>query len=241
MRQSRTMVTGMLLTLIVSVLSGCVYGERIKQQGAPATGEYIALVQNAMELYQKKTGILPIRNKDADTPEFERYRIDFKKLKDAQILSTVPTNAFENGGTAIYVVVHTETVPQVKLLDLVSYQQIVDLQQAVDRYKKEHGDALPKGEPVSQGYWQLDFAGLNRSPEQIRSPYSQALLYPVMNGAGKVGIDYAPEILRVVQKKGLKPDGVTDLRDIIMDDAHFVPTGSFPYRWSGQAPVLTGS
>jgi hypothetical protein len=222
-------------------LPGCMYGNRIKQQGVPATGEYIVLVQNAMELYQKKTGVLPIRNKDADTPEYERYWIDFKKLKDAQILSTVPANAFENGGTAIYVVASTETTPKVKLLDLISFQQIADLQKAVDRYRKEHRDTLPKGEAVSPGYWQLDFAKLNRSAEQIRSPYSAAKLYPVMDEDGKVGIDYSPEILRVVQKKGLKPDNLMDLRDILLDEAYFVPACSFPYRWSGEAPRLSVS
>lgn len=242
----RIVSTWKLLALLgcsVLLLSGCMYGDRIKQQGAPATGEYLVLVQHAMESYRQKTGVLPIRNKDAATPEYERYYIDFKKLQDAQILSAVPANAFENGGTAVYVVARTEADPQVKLLDLISYQQVVDLQQAVDRYRREHQDALPKGEPVSQGYWQLDFAKLNRPAEQIRSPYSVTKLYPVMNADGKVGIDYAPEIQRVIKKKGV-PSGTAggaDLRELLLDDGHFVPAASFPYRWSGEAPVLSAS
>lgn len=234
-------VTVMILLVSFSLLSGCMYGDRVKQAGAPASGEYIALVQNAMEMYRNKTGVLPIKNKDANTPELERYLIDFKKLKDAHILTTVPTNAFENGGTALYVVAHTETEPQVKLLDLVSYQQAVDLQQAVDQYKKEHGGELPKREQVTTGYWLLDYKKLNRKAEQIRSPYSPQMLYPILNEIGTVGIDYTPEIQRLIKKKGTVPNSSEDLRNILLDGSHFVPAKSFPYHWSGEAPVLSAS
>jgi len=230
-------VAVMLLLACFTILSGCMYGDRVKQAGAPASGEYLALVQNAMELYRDKTGVLPIKNKDADTPELERYLIDFKKLKDAHILTTVPTNAFENGGTALYVVARTDTKPQVKLLDLVSYQQAVDLQQAVDQYKKEHGGDLPKGEPVTAGYWLLDYKKLNRKAEQVRSPYTPQLLYPIINGSGTVGIDYTPEIQRIIRKKGIVPHSNEDLRNILLDESHFVPAKSFPYHWKGEAPV----
>jgi hypothetical protein len=240
-RQIPTSVTVMILLLSFSFLSGCMYGDRVKQAGAPASGEYIALVQNAMEMYRNKTGVLPIKNKDADTPELERYLIDFKKLKDAHILTTVPTNAFENGGTALYVVARTETEPQVKLLDLISYQQAVDLQQAVDQYTKEHAGELPKGESVTAGYWLLDYKKLNRKAVQIRSPYSPQMLYPVLDESGTVGIDYTPEIQRTIQKKAIVPDKSEDLRNILLDESYFVPAKSFPYYWSGEAPVLSAS
>lgn len=229
------------LLLAVLLLPGCVYGDRIKKEGAPASGEYLALVQSAMEQYRAKTGILPIRNKDAVTSEYERYLIDFKKLQDARMLTTVPVNAFENGGTALYVVARTDTEPVVKLLDLVSYQQIVELQQEVDRYKSGNKGMLPKGEAVSEGFWLPDYSLLNRKAMEIRSPYSVTKLYPIMDGSGRVGIDYAPEILKIVQKRGLKPDSTRDLRELLLDEGHFVPAATFPYRWSGQAPYPAAS
>lgn len=241
MRAVAMVRTAVILFLAATLLSGCVYGDRIRQEGAPASGEYLALVQSAMEQYRAKTGVLPIRNKEAVISEYERYMIDFKKLQDARMISTVPVNAFENGGTAIYVVARTETRPEVKLLDLVSFQQIMELQQAVDRYKSENNGKLPLGETVTEGYWLPDYGAMQLKRVELRSPYSLTKLYPVMNASGTVGIDYTPEILRVVQKKGLKPEAGQDLRDLLLDDGHFVPAASFPYRWSGQAPVLADS
>ncbi|WP_438445595.1 hypothetical protein [Gorillibacterium sp. sgz5001074] len=226
------------LLAVILLLPGCMYGDRIKKQGAPASGEYLTLVQSAMEQYRTKTGVLPIHNKEAVRTEYERYLIDFKKLQDARLLTTVPTNAFENGGTAMYVVARTESTPVVKLLDLVTYQAIAELQRQVDSYKSGHNGAVPKGEAVSDGYWLPDYKLLSLKEPELRSPYSPANLHAVMNGAGTVGIDYGPEILKQVQKKGLKPDPQADLRDLLLDDGHFVPAVSFPTRWSGQAPVL---
>jgi hypothetical protein len=230
--------SGLVLLLAVMLLPGCMYGDRIKKEGAPASGEYIALVQNAVDQYRTKTGVLPIKNKEAVMSEYERYLIDFKKLQDARLLTSVPVNAFENGGTALYVVAHTETDPKVKLLDLVSYRLIADLQMAIDRYKSDQKGMVPKGELVSEGYWLPDYKALRLKEPQIRSPYSMTMLHAVMNDNGTVGIDYAPEIQKLIAKKGLKPGKDTDLRELLADDSYFVPAVSFPYRWSGQAPGL---
>lgn len=242
MTATRSAILAVLLFTAVIMLSGCMYGDRIKKQGAPASGEYIALVQSAMEQYRAKTGVLPIQNKEGAASEYERYRIDFKKLQDNRFLTAVPVNAFENGGSAIYVVARTETVPQVKLLDLVSFQQIAELQQSTDRYKSSHGGELPLGEKVAPGFWQLDYRKLNMGRPEIRSPYSMNIkLYPVINESGTVGIDYTPELQRVIQNKSLKPASGQDLRELLLDDGYFVPACSFPYRWNGQAPELTAN
>lgn len=226
------------LVVCMAGLAGCAYGDRIKREGAPAPGEYAALVQNAVEQYQSRTGVLPIRNVDANGFDYEKYRVDFAKLQDARLLSSVPLNAFENGGTAVYVLVRIETKPQVKLLDLVSYQQAADIQRAVDSYQTAHKGELPKGAEIAPGYWSVDFGKLNRKEEQARSPISNRRLRFVLQQTGKVGIDYAPDILPAVGKKG-RPDSNTDLRELLLDEAFYVPARSFPYRWSGGSPKLS--
>jgi hypothetical protein len=236
-RRQLRLITVLVALLILLTVSGCMYGSRIKQTGAPASGEYLELVQNAMELYRAKTGVLPIRNKDGDTPEFERYLLDFKKLMDARILISVPVNAFENGGTAMYVVTRTESVPAVKLLDLVSYQQTADLQRAVDGYAGGHSGKLPSGESVSPGYWLVDYALLNRKEERAQSPYSSRKLHFLINSSGRVGIDFAPEIQVFIRDHNLSPEADKDLRELLLDNGHYVPAASFAYYWSGEAPV----
>src|ERR1700681_1790730 len=121
----------MLLLIPLLLLSGCVYGNEIKQQNAPATGEFISVVQGAVDQYIKRNGVPPIQNKEEDTPIYEKYLVDFTKLRNYNMISTAPTNAFENGRTAIYVLVNVETKPVVKLMDLPSYQKMLDLQRQV--------------------------------------------------------------------------------------------------------------
>lgn len=225
------------LLLAVLPLQGCMYGDRIRQAGAPPAADNMVLVQNAMELYRSKTGVLPILNKDQDTPEYERYRIDFNKLKDAHILSEAPANAFEKGGSAVYVVVHTESSPQVKLLDLVSYQLAADLQRDADRYRSSHAGKIPAGEAVIPGYWTIGYKLLNRKEELVKSPFSMQRLHLLINSEGRVGIDYGPEILKAVQKRKVTPEPGTDLRELLLDEGLYVPAASFPYHWSGTAPL----
>lgn len=222
--------------LMLFLAAGCMYGNEIKQQGAPASSEYIALVQSAMEQYQKKTGLLPIRNKDEKTPVYERYHVDFDKLKNARLLTSVPVNAFENGGTAIYVIVNTETKPQIKLLDLVSYQQLTDLQADVDRYMTANKGSLPKADEVAPGVWSLDFAKLKRKPEQIRSPYSRQFLGVIMNEAGTLYADYGPDIQRVLKKNAVSSDASTDLRELLVNESYFVPARSTSYFMKAGVP-----
>lgn len=223
----------------LAFMPGCAYGDRIKREGAAPSGEYVALVQNAVEQYQSKTGVLPIRNKDTNASEYERYPVDFGKLQNARTLTAVPPNAYENGGMAIYVLIRIETKPQVKLLDLAAYQRTSDLQKEIEAYKSAHKGSLPKGEEISPGYWSVDFAKLGRAPATIRSPYSNRPLGFALQQTGKVGIDYAPDIMQAIGKKGLRPDPKSDLRELLLDDASFVPVCSFPYRWTGDTPSLS--
>ncbi|WJH34206.1 hypothetical protein N6H14_30585 [Paenibacillus sp. CC-CFT747] len=166
--------------------------------------------------------------------------IDFKKLKDYNVLSTIPGNAFENGGTALYVLVDVETSPKVKMMDLPSYQRMVDLQKEIDAYKAKNQGALPKGQPLAEGFSYIDYTKLKKKELSLQSPYSRTSLSAIMDDTGKVGIDYGPEIAKAMSRKGLtSADPGKDLRSLLVEEGYFVPARSFPYTWKNGEPTVT--
>lgn len=228
-----------MVAVLCIALSGCMYPNEMKKQNQIASGEYLMLVQNAIDQYKAKTGVLPIKNSDETTPLYEKYPIEFSKLK-GRYLSEVPANAFENGGTAIYVLVDAETKPTVKMMDLTSFQQTVEIQKRVDEYKAKTGGQLPLGAAVSQGFHYIDFDKLKMKPEQVRSVYSPQVLLPfLVHDSGHVAIDYAPEMMRIIDKQQLqsKLDGNQDLRELLVKNSGFVPSRSYAYRWQNNTPV----
>jgi hypothetical protein len=230
----------LLVLFTMGVLSGCVYSNEIKQQNSPATGEYMSIVQNAVDQYQKRNGVPPIQNKAQNTPIYEKYLVDFGKLRNYNLISTIPGNAFENGGTAIYVLVNVETKPEVKLMDLQSYQKMVELQKAVDQYKLKHQGLIPKGDPTANHFYLLDGSKLNGEKTQIQSPYSRLLLNVIIHESGHIALDYTPELLIAMSKKGLQQaDAQIDLRTFLVDEAYFVPAWSYPYRWVHDMPTIS--
>jgi hypothetical protein len=228
------------LILIPLLLSGCVYGNEIKQQNAPVTGEYISVVQGAVDQYIKRNGVPPIQNKAEDTPIYEKYLVDFTKLRNYNMISTVPTNAFENGGKAIYVLVNIETKPQVKLMDLPSYQQMLELQRQVDAFIKKN-KKLPKDEAIAEHFYRLSTDKLSLKKAQIQSPYSRQLLELVIHDSGRIAIDYTPELLKAMNKSGLQQsdDSKLDLRSVLVEQAFFVPAWSYPYHWKDNQPTIS--
>lgn len=240
-RRWRQPLTGLMLILTVMLLSGCMYSGEVKKRNTPASGEFIVIVQNAVDQYKERTGVLPIKNKESDTPIYEKYFIDFNKLTQSNLLSMVPTNSFENGGTAIYVLVDVETEPKVKLMDLPLYQQMVDIQREVLAYRDKQGK-LPKGEKVAEGVYLLDFEQLRMKKPVIQSPNSGQTLPVLVEDTGDVYIDYALDIMKVMEKKGSETIGPdTDLREILVAESLFVPAWSLPYKWIDGMPKLVNS
>jgi len=222
------------------VISGCLYPDHLRKENQVPPHEYIMLVQNAVDLYRQKTGVLPIKNSEMDTPVYEKYVIDFRRLKDQHVLGAIPANAFENGGTNLYVLVDAETEPKVKLLDLISYQQIGDLQKKSDEYRKKHGGKLPAGERINDHFYWLDTKKLGMNNVEIRSPYSRQLLNPVIHESGKVALDYGPDIMRLLEQKPPEAsDPGQDLRELLVREFNHVPVHSFPYRFINNEPVLS--
>jgi hypothetical protein len=166
--------------------------------------------------------------------------VDFRKLKNYNLISAIPTNAFENGGTVIYVLINVETKPIVKLMDLISYQKMVDLQKEVNLWIQKHPGQIPKGEAVTDQFYLLDMSKLPIKEVQIESPYSRQLLSILINASGGIAIDYSPELIKAMNKSGLQPgDEQLDLRTVLVDQAFFVPAWSFPYHWINNQPTIT--
>lgn len=235
--RERAGLAGLLLMMLL--LSGCLYPNELRKENQVAGNEFILLVQNAVDQYKEKTGVLPIKNSEETTPIFEKYPIEFKKLK-GRYLSTIPANAFENGGTAVYVLVDVETKPTVKLMDIKSFQTAVEVQQLVDEYRRNHGGQLPKGKAVAPGFYELSFEQMDKKQREITSVYTRQLQLPfIIHESGQTAIDYAPELMRYIDKKQLQgqlQEG-QDLRELLVQDSYFIPARSFPYHWKNGQPV----
>ncbi|MGF7030463.1 hypothetical protein J2T17_001368 [Paenibacillus mucilaginosus] len=230
------------LLLLCGLLAGCLYPKELRKQSQAASGEYILIVQNAIDAYKAKTGVLPIKNSSETTPHYEKYPIDFKKL-EGRYLSEVPSNAFEKGGTATYVLVDVETKPTVKMMDIPSFQQVLELQREVDSYKIKNG-SLPLGGEAAPGFHQIDYGKLGTAKLEVPSVYTRSMMLPLLlTGEGEVVIDYAPEIMRLIDKEGLAGglNAQQDLRELLVQKSFFVPARSVAYRWQGGSPVPAGT
>lgn len=226
-----------LCVLACLALPGCLYpgGDG---GGRTAPGEYVALVQNAVETYRDMRGVLPIKNSTAETPIYEKYKVDFKKLLDSGLISRVPADAFEGGGRYEYVIIDPEGKMQVKLRDLAVAQQIADLQREVDSYRLREG-VLPAGPELWPSVHQIDFDRLGIKRLQVPSVYSGVYLAVLLHESGRVFVDYGPDIAIAMRELGIKEaDPDTDLRVFLTERSHFVPAASLPYRWKDGEPAI---
>lgn len=232
----------LLLSLtILLLIAGCMYPNSERRENQVLPSESIFLVQHAVDEYHQATGVLPIKNSTMETPIYEKYPVHFKQLIQHNVLSTIPANAFENGGTNYYVLIHAEQDPEVKLLDLITMQKAADIKREVEAYQANHAQELPLGESVSTGFHRLDFNKMGLKVQQVRSVYSDQYLSFLIHDSGEIVVDYAPEIMKVLTKlKITSPDPKTDLRSYLVSESFYVPAKSFPYYWvNGQPQIAT--
>ncbi|MEX2416194.1 MAG: hypothetical protein WD424_08615 [Paenibacillaceae bacterium] len=228
-----------LLILMVIMLAGCLYPKDRLQQNQISTGEYMILVQNAVETYKERTGVLPIKNSTEETPIYEKYLVDFKKLLDRNVISRIPADAYEAGGSNYYVIVDPEGELKVKLMDLVIAGQVSDIQRRSDSYVAE-GNDLPLGELVKPSFYHVDFERLGLKSEQVRSVYSEMFLPILIHQSGRITVDYAPEIMRAItMKENSSPDPNIDLRTYLVEQSNYIPVNSYPYYWKDNEPVIS--
>jgi hypothetical protein len=229
-----------LLIAAMALVSGCMYPNELRKQNTANPSEFIPVVQNAVDQFHAKTGVLPIKNSELDTPIYEKYPIDFKKLQEHGLMSSPPLNSFEAGGVFIYVLINAETKPEVKLLELSTIQSVGDVQAWVDDYKKKNGGRLPKGNEIAPYFYYVDFEKLGKKSPQVKSVYNrQSFINYIVHESGTVAIDYAPDLMAAINAQGgpakLKPG--QDLRELLPANSFFVPAKSFAYKWENNQPT----
>lgn len=199
----------------------------------------ITLVQSAIVNYQKTTGVLPIKNFDANTPLYEQCIVDFKKLIERGMIGEIPSSSFEKGGTNYFVILNPDTEPTVKLLDLISLQLTNELQSDITNYMEKHDGQVPIKAQYSLGWYTIDFKKLNVDHPIIKSPYSKAPIEPLVSKNGQVILDYAPDIVKAMEILNItQPDVNVDLRTFLVEASYYVPGRSSGYHWTNDQPVL---
>lgn len=214
-----------LLVFTTMFLSGCMYPNNELTKNQTPYKDQIQAVQIAIEDFKKdNSGILPIKTKAANTPIYERYPVDFKKLMPKYI-SEPPGNAYESGGIFQYVLVDVESNPTVKLFDLRITDTIRDIKLRI----KANGYP-PFKKRVAGNVYTLNFKklGFEQIPYVI-SPYTNQNLPFVVTGDAEIYVDYRSDLYQTLKKGNFNETDGKDIRSILMKDSMFVPAYSLPY------------
>jgi hypothetical protein len=219
------------------ILSGCMYPEDRLAKNQVPTEYQVETVQQAIDNYQQKTGILPIKTRDMSTPIYEKYPIDFNKLVPAY-LSEPPGNSYESGGVYLYVLVDVEENPTVKLLDLITIEKVRDLQLQVDMYRQEN-DYPPVEKVLANGRFLLNYEmlGLKEDPS-VKSPFTGNLLPLIIDNNATVFVDYSMDLYQYMKDGKYDLREGKDIRNILVEDSHFVPVKSLPYTVQEDEPIF---
>lgn len=216
--------------LVVSLLcTGCLYPKDQLAQNKVPPRDAVRLVQAAVDDYQSQTGLLPIKNADMDTPRYEKFHIDLVKLQRQGYLSEIPGAAFEKGGVYYFLLLNEETEPVVKILNVSVLQQMNDLQQLVDRYKRDNGGALPEAGEAYPGFYHVDRDFLKG--RSVVSVFSGQPANLIMDKQGALYVDYGIDIRKAVEKDGAEPGETMDLRELLIKHSMYVPVKSTAYYW----------
>lgn len=225
------------LAVCIALLSGCLYPKDQRDQQIAAK-ESVMIVQKAVERFKEEREVLPIKNSSPDTPLYEKFVIDFSKLIQFHYLSSIPTSAFERGGSAYFLIINEETKPEVKLMDLVTFQSVAKVQKAVDRYYDAHGK-LPYGEQAVPEFYWIDYEALRERSPDLRSVYSGQTLNLIMHESGQVFVDYSIDIMQTLTRLNLdQVDPRVDLRTLLVNESYYVPVKSCPYYWVNGEPHI---
>lgn len=227
-----------ILTFAV-LLSGCLYPESELDKNQVPNEAQLESVQAAVDQYKEENnGLVPIKTKPSDTPIFEKYLIDFNVLKEANLITEIPGNSFENGGIYQYALITPEDNPQVKLIDLRTTEDIRMVNVQLDMYRNEHLYP-PFGEKIAEDVYTIDYEklGLETEPTVV-SPYSKNNLPIVMNSDGKLFVDYRIDLLAALKEYDHNYTEGEDIRFILAENTPFLPVYSLPYTIEEGEPVF---
>ncbi|MEW9049818.1 MAG: hypothetical protein AB2392_01580 [Neobacillus sp.] len=218
-------VLGMFIALTSLFLSGCMYPDsKLAKNQIPYTDQLQAVQQAVNSFKEDNGGILPIKTKDADTPIYQKYPIDFKKIAP-RYLAEPPGNAYESGGVFQYVLVDVETNPTVKLLDLRIAETIRDI-----RFRISANGYPPFEDRLGKNVYSIDYEQLGyEKPPFVLSPFTSQNLPLVITTTGDVVVDYRQDLYQELQKTDKQVKAGEDIRFILVEDSMFVPAYSIPY------------
>lgn len=221
-------------------LTGCMYPQdRLSQNQVPYLDQLEA-VQSAVNQYQEaRDGLLPIKDREMDTPIYQKYPIDFNKLAP-RFLQDPPGTAYESGGVYLYVLVDVEENPTVKLIDLRIAEQIRELNMRLNMYKSSNGFA-PIKEVINNHAFRVDWQKLGFSEDPyVESPFTAKNLPLILNEQGEVQVDYSIDLYEFLQKHDHHFEEGEDIRDILVENSVFVPAFSTSYTIDeNKEPIIT--
>jgi hypothetical protein len=214
-----------ILIFTTLILSGCMYPkEKLAENQIPYIDQIQAVQQAVNSFKEDNGGILPIKTRDAVTPIYQKYPIDFKKIAP-KYLAEPPGNAFESGGIFQYVLVDVETNPTVKLLDLRMVDTIRDIKLRI----KSNGYP-PYKDQLSDHVYTIDYNELGYKQEPyVVSPFSNQNLPFVVTTDAEVYVDYRQDLYQQLKKAEKPVTPGEDIRNILVEDSMFVPAYSLPY------------
>ena len=217
-------ILAFLSIFICLLLTGCLYQKEDGLKNYPDERS-IETVQKAVDAYREDNGgVLPLKNKEANTDIYTKYLIDFNRLIPSY-LSEIPKNAFEQGGVFQYTIVNPEDHPTVKIFDLRIAEKIRDIQLRISM--QEHP---PFKDVISKDVYSLDFHKIGyENPPTVESPFTGQNLSFVIDNNGNVYVDYSSDLYQFMQTKEIPLDGKEDIRAILYSETLFVPAYSLPY------------
>ncbi len=220
------------------LLTGCLYPDDRLAQNAIPYEDQLQSVQNAVNQFREDSGgLIPIRDRDMETPIYQKYPIDFGKLVPRYIPEP-PSSAYESGGIYQYVLVDVEENPSVKLIDLRLADAVRDLKTRILVYKRSNGYP-PYDKILSDKVFTLNYEklGFDEPPYAI-SPYSGTNLPFIINNEGEIFIDYSIDLYSALQKTTHSYQTGDDIRGILVENEVFVPVYSVPYTVENNEPVF---
>lgn len=211
--------------LVLLTLSGCMYPEEKLVQNQVPYKDQLDSVQSAVNQYKEANGgLLPIKTKDAETPIYRKYPIDFKKIVP-RYMAEAPGNAYENGGLFQYVLVDAETDPTVKLLDLRIAETIREIKMRINATGYP-----PFKEKIAENVYTLDFKKIGYKEEPVVvSPFTNQNLHFIISTEGEIYVDYRSDLYQAIKSSQKEFEEGVDIRDILVDNSMFVPAYSLPY------------
>lgn len=222
------------------LLSGCLYREAVQQNPSDAYRESVNRIQLAVDQYQSEHELLPLITPSEETPKYEKFRVDLALLLKQGYLESIPQAAFENGGSVYFLIQNEELDPVIKIMDLTTVQYVNDVERLAAKYREQQGGALPvekeNGE-LPEGIRMVDLKAIGGKNYVLKSVYSGQELNYLINDKGKVYVDYAPDLMQIVERTGITPSDDYDIREMLTEQSYFVPVKSLPYFWEDNRPI----